>query len=432
MTFVFQKNTLATIFCCLLLLQIGLTDANADPPLFLEQAVEESLAANPGLEAIKARADALAHIPEQRGSLPDPKLTLGIANLPLDSFSTTQENMTQMQVGLSQGLPFPGKLALMEESARQESLAAVADVDEEQLHLVKDVKTVWWNLFFLDRAIETVKRNRELLHQLVTISQTKYQVGKGLQQDVLLAQLELSKLLDAKIDLQNTRQNQVSRLNALLNRPIDQVINLPDSASTTLPTLLPLEALQGNAQKIRPLLIGLDKKIEASRAKVDLAHKDYYPDFTVGAIYGHRNGQNLNGTDRADFGSLGVTMTLPFFDRTSLKNNLSQRNSEKLQWVYALKNSRNMVAAEVANAVTDYKQTAEQSKLYQGGIIPQAKQTVDSMLAGYQVNKVDFLNLIGAQTSLYNYETKYWKAFSSAQQALARLVAATGTENINE
>lgn len=432
MNFAPHKKHLSTILCCLLIFHLGVSATHAASPLFVEQAVKESLEANPGLEAIKARADALAAIPEQRGSLPDPKLTMRIANLPLDSFSTIQEPMTQMQVGLSQGLPFPGKLSLMEESARQESLAAVAEVDEQRLLLVRDVKTVWWNLFFLDRAIETVERNRELFRQFVSVAQTKYKVGKGLQQDVLLAQLELSKLLDAKIDLQNTRQNQVSRLNALLNRPIDHVAILPGSVSTTLPTVLPSEALQGKAQKTRPMLIGLGKKVEASQAKVDLAHKSYYPDFMVSAVYGYRNGQNPNGTDRDDFGSLGLTMTLPFFDRTSLDNNLSQRNSEKLQRVHALRNSRNMVAAEVARAVTDYQQSAERVSLFKSGIIPQAKQTVDSMMAGYQVNKVDFLNLVRAQTSLYNYETKYWKAFSSAHQALARLIAATGGENVNE
>ncbi len=91
-----------------------------------------------------------------------------------------------------------------------------------------------------------------------------------------------------------------------------------------------------------------------------------------------------------------------------------------------------MVAAEVTNAVTDYTQSVEKVRLFQGGIIPQAKETVDSMMAGYRVNEVDFLNLIRAQTSLYNYETKYWEAFSNAHQALARLIAATGEENVNE
>jgi outer membrane protein TolC len=86
----------------------------------------------------------------------------------------------------------------------------------------------------------------------------------------------------------------------------------------------------------------------------------------------------------------------------------------------------------MSTGVSDFQQMAEKADLFAGGIIPQAKQTVDSMLAGYQVNKVDFLNLIRVQTSLYNYETKYWRAISSANQALARLAAAVGEENIHE
>jgi len=86
----------------------------------------------------------------------------------------------------------------------------------------------------------------------------------------------------------------------------------------------------------------------------------------------------------------------------------------------------------VQQAMTDYQRAGEQTQLFQQQIIPQARQTVDAMLAGYQVGKVDFLNLIRSQTTLYDYETQYWKALSVANQALARLVAAVGEEKIYE
>ncbi len=400
--------------------------------LSLDAAVQQALAENPSLAAIKARSEALSHIPDQRGSLPDPQLTLRMANLPLDSFSTTQEGMTQMQVGVAQALPYPGKLALLAESAEEESLAAKADVDEQRLLLVRDVKTVWWNIFFLDRALEVVNRNQELLRQFVIIAQTKYKVGKGLQQDVLLAQLELSKLLDIKIDLNNKRQNQVAKLNTLLNLSVEQTVRLPRTPEVPLPQLLPVNNLQTKAQEIRPLLRSKSKKLAAAKTRVELAHKNYYPDFKVGAVYGYRDGDNPDGSSRADFGSLAFSMSLPFLDTTSEDNFLSQRNKEKIRSSFNLRNARNLVAVQVRTGVNDFEQMAEKAELFRSGIIPQARQTVDSMLAGYQVNKVDFLNLIRVQTSLYNYETKYWQAITSANQALARLVAAVGEENIHE
>ena len=94
-------------------------------PLSLKQAEQMALQNNPGLQAHGQQAQAMRAIPAQVGSLPDPILSLNALNLPVDSFSTSQENMTQMQVGLSQPLPFPGKLGLRKQAAEQ--LAAAAD-----------------------------------------------------------------------------------------------------------------------------------------------------------------------------------------------------------------------------------------------------------------------------------------------------------------
>lgn len=404
----------------------------AGDTLSLEQAVEESIAANPGLASIQARAEALADISTQKGVLPDPTLTAKIANLPTDTFSNTQEPMTQMIVGLSQKFPFPGKLPLKQQAAKYEGQAAGAEVAEKRLQLIQNVKTVWWNLFYLDRALETVARNQELMHQFINIAQTKYKVGKGLQQDVLLAQLELSKLFDLELAFINSRRNGQSKLNALLDRPARQEIKLPATVAKNLSPVATLETLHNRARKSRPLLDRQQKRLDATLARVALAKKAYYPDFMVGASYGYRDGENPNGSSRADFASLSVSINLPLFTAKRQDSALSQRHNERTQRELALKNSDRQVEAAIVRALDDYSRFTAEVALYEKGIIPQAKQTVQSMQAGYQVNKVDFLNLIKAQTSLYNYETKYWRALSSAKQALVRLVTSVGEENIYE
>ena len=125
-------------------------------------------------------------------------------------------------------------------------------------------------------------------------------------------------------------------------------------------------------------------------------------------------------------------MTLPFFNLTEKRRAVSQRKYEEIQRRKVLENAENTIQARVTAAISDYKRSSEEIELLKNGIIPQARQTLDSMLAGYQVNKVDFLNLVRAQTSLYNYETRYWKSLSSANQAIARLNAAVGKENVYE
>jgi outer membrane protein TolC len=91
-----------------------------------------------------------------------------------------------------------------------------------------------------------------------------------------------------------------------------------------------------------------------------------------------------------------------------------------------------MILASISSSLTEYEQATEQLHLYGEGILPQARQTVDSMLSGYQVNEVDFLNLIGSQLTLFNYELLYWKAFTEINQSVSRLAAAIGEENIYE
>jgi len=404
----------------------------AATPLSLARAVTEAQEANPGLAAIQERAKALAEIPVQAASLPDPRVSMNVMNLPLDSFSFTQEGMTQLQVGITQALPYPGKLALRSQVATLEAEAAKWAIDEQRLQLSGDVKTVWWNLFYLDRALASIVSNQRLFEQFVSIAETRYQVGQGLQQDILLAQLELSTLRDSAIRLKNMRSNEVARMLVLLGRPGSHLITLPNTVSEKLDALATEDVLLTRAETERPLLSVLRQNLDVARVRVDLAKKDVAPDFMVGAVYGLRRGDNPDGSDRADFVSVLFSMNLPLYSGSKQDRVVDQRNGEWLQQKYQLQDRRSQIVAEIKRAINDYQYAVEQVVLFKDDIITQARQTVAAMLAGYQAGKVDFLNLVRTQTTLYNYETQYWKALSSANQALARLVAAVGEENVFE
>ncbi len=127
-----------------------------------------------------------------------------------------------------------------------------------------------------------------------------------------------------------------------------------------------------------------------------------------------------------------LSMNLPIHTSKRQDNRVDQRTSELNKTKYALSDAWGQVDAQITSGLADYDRAREQVALFREGIIPQASQTVASMRAGYQVNKVDFLNLVRAQITLFNFETQYWKALSEANQALAKLLAAVGKENINE
>jgi len=406
--------------------------AVAETELTLEAALRAALDANPALAQARARAAAMAAMPPQAGALPEPRLTLGALNVPVDTYRLDQEPMTQVQVGLSQEFPSFGKRGLRRKAARHEALAAGGEVEETRLRLVRDVRSAWWQLIYLDRAREIIARNRELLGQFVRIAETKYKVGRGMQQDVLLAQLELSRLIEMDLKFRSNRRGQEARLNALLNRPPSASIALPARVPDTLADADNEEALIKMALESRPLLIARRSQVEAARARLKLTGKDYTPNLMLGAAYGFRDGNNPNGSERPDFASLQISMNLPIYTVSRQGPAVTQRAAELAERERALEDSTQQVRADIVRGLADYARARDQSVLFRTGIIPQANQTVASMLAAYQVNKVDFLNLVRAQLTLYNTELQYWQSLSEAHQTLAALDAAAGKEQNHE
>lgn len=403
----------------------------AQTPLSLDKAIERALSSNHGLAKKRAQARAMEAIPSQAGALPDPMLSLGVMNVPTDTYDLDQEGMTQVRIGISQKFPFPGKRGLKETAAEHMASAANSAVDEANLKLVSKVKHNWWKLFYLDRALETVNRNKSLMRQFINIARTKYKVGKGLQQDVLLAQLELSKLLDKEIQLKSKRRSTESRLNALLNLAITHPVTLPQKVDAELPRIKTEAELYLLAREARPLLAALKYRVEAAQAKLALSKKGYYPDFMLGVSYGSRQDMP-NGMPRADFVSVMLSMNIPLYAGRKQSQAVVQRSNELIAHEQALADTLGNIDSTISRSFADYHRASEQFMLFKTGIIPQAHQTVSSMLAGYQVNKVDFLNLVRAQVTLYNFETRYWRSLAEANQALAMLVAAVGKENIHE
>ncbi|MEH6581592.1 MAG: TolC family protein [Halioglobus sp.] len=386
---------------------------------------------NPGLAEMQARYEALTHIAPQQGSLPDPVVSLNAMNLPWNSFDLNQENMTQIQLGVSQMFPFPGKLSLREDVALFEAEAALFSVEEMRLNLDRNVTVTWWEVYFLDRSLETIKRNQALLRQFVEVAETKYAVGKGLQQDVLLAQLELSKLLDQEIRLNTLRAHRAIRLNVLMDHSPEMPVTLPVMMPHPTESIAAEPLLYQRATGSRPILRQEEAAISASESRLALAKKDYYPDFKLGVAYGNRQ-DNVLGQHRDDFLSVMLSMNIPLYAGSKQSEAVEQRTRELAKNRYSLVDQRNLVFESIAIASADHQRATDQVSLYGEGIVPQARQTVESMLAGYQVDQVDFLNLVRSQVTLLNYELQYWKAFTEVNQSLARLRAAVGEENIYE
>lgn len=421
-----RKVRFAVYFAILLLWFPGLFAQPSDSALVLNVLIKEAIQNNPDLRAAERRWQAsLAKIP-QAGALPDPVVSLNLLNVPITTFAFDQEAMTGKQIAFTQKFPFPGKLGLKENIARENAAVMEAQVAELRNQLIKNVKHTFYELCLIDKSIVTVEKTMRALKEFVRVTETRYSVGSGLQQDVLRAQVELSKMIDKRIQLRQKREALEARLNVLLNRPVGSPVPLSPQLRF-IPYDVTLDSLKRLADTHRPLLQAWQSVIRQNQQQVRLARKNYLPDFSITLGYSQRD-RLKNGGIGADFftGKLNIQLPLYFWRKQRKQVEESRFNLSSVEQKY--QQVRNQVYGVLDKSLQDIQQYARLLNLFRTGIIPQASQSLQSALAGYQTDKVDFLTLITNQINLFNFELDYYRVLSEYYKSLANLEAATGTE----
>lgn len=395
-----------------------------DSILYLEDLVDEALNANPQVQSLYSAWQAdQAKIP-QAGALPDPTLGFNLLNVPVETFAFDQEAMTGKQIAVMQMFPFPGKLGLKEKIATEGANVSQFRLEEFRNQIVNGVKATYYNLFYIDKAIGTTEKNTRLIEEFVRIAETKYSVGKGLQQDVLKAQVELSKMEDKIINLRQRREALKAKLNALLNRPVENPVG-----KTVEPELIDfsysLPQLTEFADSTKPLFKAWKAMERQSNQRVNLAKKDFYPNFKVGIAYTQREVLQ-NGMGGADFlsGLFSVNVPLYFWKKQRKKVEETRYALDMVQHGY--QNVRNQINSELEKFLTAVEKDKRLLDLYKTGIIPQASQSLNSAISGYQTDKVDFLTMLNNQVTLFNYELDYYRILSDYNTGIANLEVLTG------
>jgi outer membrane protein TolC len=415
-----------TISILIFLMLINIEAIFAQAPsntTILEKLIEEAVNNNPELKAFEEKIQVFKERPSQASSLDDPRLRLAFLNLPVDTFRFDQENMTQKQASIMQKFPFPGKLSLKGNMAEKELEIVREEYADKKNNIIMQVEVTYQNLLFINKAIEITEENKNLLREFVKIAETKYTVGKGIQQDVLKAQVELSKMIDRLIVLDQKKKTAEARLNTLLNRPTQMPFTDLGQIKQSHFSL-PFEDLQRIAEDNHPVLYGLRHLIDRFRFAARLAEKEYYPDFDVGVSYGQRDDSST--IERADFFSVFVTMNIPLWYKTKQSRKVSeeQANIRRIQEQY--NSMRNNVFFQIKDLLAEIEKSREEIELFKTGLIPQSRASLESALAGYGVNKVDFLTLVNNEITLYNYELDYYRAITNFENKLAELEAAIG------
>jgi len=393
----------------------------------LNALVDEALQNNPELQAARERWQINEHkvIPAQ--ALDDPVLGFSFSNYPVDSFRTDQAPMTGNEFKISQNLPFPGKLDAKGEVAEQQALWFKAVYEDARLQLAEKVKDSYFRLYYQDRAIAVTEENLAILKNFISLTKTRYEVGTGLQQDLLKAQVEQSKLLDRQFTLRQQRRSLQAGFNRLLARPADQQLVLPGKLALT-PVSVDPQRLRETARQNRPMFDSYQSLISRYESQRKLAELDYYPNFNIWTSYRFRD-DNLpdQGTD---FVSAGVSINLPIWQKKRSET-VAEADSGLRMAQRQLEEFRNQVDATIQDVAAQLEKNHNLVQLYSTGIIPQAQQSFDASLTAYQVGRVEFLNLLDGLMTLYRYQLDYERALADYQRNIAQLEAAVGVSLVD-
>ena len=392
----------------------------------LQELLAEAAHNNPEIQAAGNEREAAQQRVLPAGALEDPMLEAGVINAPLASQAFRREDMTMKMLGLSQRFPYPGKRGLRHDVAEKDAESVSHAYQETVNRVARDVKTAYFELALVVESTRLVEENRRVLEQFLRISESRYAVGQGTQADVLKAQTQLSKMDDELIGLAGNRRAIEAELARDLGR--ESEAGLPEPAKLRLPeTTLQFASLRETALKERPQLLGLQSLIDRNGKALDLARRDYYPDFDVKFAYGQRENM-LDGTRRDDMVSLTVAVNLPIWRASKRNPGVAEAIAMRNQATDMYRAQVNEVSSQLRQQVANAEQSLKSARLYESGILPQARLAVESSLSAYRVNRVDFLALLDSQMTVLEYEISHAKALSNYNIALAEIELLTGSE----
>jgi outer membrane protein, heavy metal efflux system len=394
--------------------------ADEGPPLTLKAALDEALANNLDLAALKAQVQVTRERPAQERSLAPPMLEGTIWQWPTNSINPANTNMYMFMVG--QELPGRGKRELRAAVAEKDIALAQTDVTIRTRQVVDDVKQAYAMLFIARKATDVYLANIELLRQIADVSQTKYATGRISQQDVLKPIVELSKLHGDLLTFEEHAGIAAARLNVLLARAPDAPIGslTAPAEQALLPTPTELQRLALDHQ---PELQRAHVEIERAEAEIASAKQEYKPDFTV------QGGYMLlpNQTD-AWLARVGVTWPRAPWSRDKISAHITGQIAASESAKARERAMQNMVRLAVQEAFVRAKSAQDRAALLRTTILPQAQQTLDVSRIAYQTDRVDFQAVIDNQRTLLDAQLGYVRALSEFEQAAADLERAVGTD----
>lgn len=390
--------------------------------LNLDDLVAEVCARNPEILAAREKYEAAQQRPSQVASLPDPVFSPGwsSAGNPLPGAGLGTNVMSNIGFSVTQQIPSAGKRRLRGDLAGKEADAAYQEFQAIQLSVVSRVKQAYYRLQHSYSAEDVLERNRDLLRNLLSLTEISYTSGKAQQQDVFKAQLQVSLLETRIVQIQRERKLREVELNTLVQRNAESPLGRP-AEPRFMPISKSLAELQAAARETSPLPAREHKMTERAETAVELARRDYYPDYSVSGGYYNQGTMPPFYTVRAD-------VNIPLYFRSKQRAALREQILQLEQSRHSYEATRQTIGLRVVDDYSSAETSLQLLNLYTNTVLPQARLSIDSATLSYEHGKLDFLSVLNNYTAALEYEMDYHEQMLNYHLAIARLEEETGLQ----
>jgi cobalt-zinc-cadmium efflux system outer membrane protein len=387
----------------------------------LRELIREAEQKNPQIGASFHAWQASRNVPKQVSALPETQLSVQQFSVgsPRPFAGYSNSDFAYIGFGVSQDIPYPGKRLLRARVAEHEADSMEAQTESTRRTVVGNLKMVYSRLAYIQQTLGVLQRSDELLKQVQEASEARYRVGQGNQQDVLKAQLQHTKILQ---EVAHHHQEE-----GLLEAQIKQVLWRPQESADIVAETLPLRALPDSAAELlqrarekNPDVHSKQASIRQHETEVELAHKNFRPDFNVQYNYEH------TGSQTRDYYMATFGIRLPNRGRQRAELAEAQENQERARQELDAESQR--VFSEVQQQYVRARTAEERLKIYSDGLVPQSEATFQSALSAYQSNRQDFESLLSGFLDVLNLDLEYRNELVEHELALAELERLTGVD----
>jgi cobalt-zinc-cadmium efflux system outer membrane protein len=391
----------------------------ASSPTPLSQLLGEAGTNNPTISAAKHGAAAARQAAPQITTLPDPRFTyqqLSVGS-PKPFAGYTNSDFAYIGVGASQDLPYPGKLRLQGAVAERDAQTKQAEVEITKAGVADAVKVDYLQLAYLQQTLGILRQNEAVLDQLIQDATTHYQVGQGMQQDVLQAQVNRTKIVK-EITMHHQRMGQIqAHLKGLLNRDQGSLDIVTEDLIET-PLKQSSDELLAGVRLNNPQIEVDASSLHRQDAQLASAKREGKPDFEVGYMY-----QN---TDRKYRDYYMFTFDVSFPRKKRVIAEIAQAAEKRAASQQTLDAHLQQQLAEVKEGYVKATSDEELLKEYREGLIPQSDAAYRATLNAYASNREQFVHVLSYFTDLLSLKLEYAETLEDHEAALAHLETLTG------